>query len=324
MKKMEIAFAKTAAEAMQFVTRGYCPVECSFGGVSVVDRLNMDHHGVTEDGRDLSSLESVAIRAYRDCYGKRSADPRFVISHVDADCTFAIASLAGLVPSPVNRNNRFLKGKMAESMSRDFTALARTISLLDTNPLGLDRLELPFGKLLSLWHAFYNGFGSNAELAIYGWRKLMLSEEEMLAPFYEAIVKEQERLVSKAQADLAERGVKEDGILVIKGATVFGFDSWYGRQGENLRVASSWENPVVVAFFAEGNILIGTPCTEVAEELFGEGGLKSVYARLNELYGLTEGNGFGGHVGIGGSPRGKKMTYDDVRNIISVIDYCRY
>ena len=113
MKKLEIAFAKTAAEAEKFMCQGYCPVECSYGGVSIVDNLDMDHHGVTADGRDLSKLESVAIRAYRDCYGKRYQDPRFVISHIDADCTFAIASLAGYIPSAANKNNKFLKGKMA-------------------------------------------------------------------------------------------------------------------------------------------------------------------------------------------------------------------
>ena len=105
MKKLEIAFAKTAAEAEKFMCQGYCPVECSYGGVSIVDNLDMDHHGVTADGRDLSKLESVAIRAYRDCYGKRYQDPRFVISHIDADCTFAIASLAGYIPSAANKNN---------------------------------------------------------------------------------------------------------------------------------------------------------------------------------------------------------------------------
>ena len=270
MKKLEIVFAKTAAEAVKFVELGFCPVECSYGGVSVVDDLNMDHHGVTVDGRDLSELESVAIRAYRDCYGKRFNDPRFVISHIDADCTFAIASLAGYVPSIANKNNKFLKGKLAETMSRDFSALAGTIALLDTDPVGLDRMELPYGKLLSLWHMFYSGIGSNADLAVHGWRKLMFSDEEMLAPFFEAAVKEQERLVAKAEADMAERSVKEEGILVIRGASVFGFDSWYGKRCGNLRVASSWQNPVVVALYNEGNIIIGTPCKEVAEEMFGE------------------------------------------------------
>ena len=182
-ERLEIVFAKTAAEAVKFVELGFCPVECSYGGVSVVDDLNMDHHGVTVDGRDLSELESVAIRAYRDCYGKRFNDPRFVISHIDADCTFAIASLAGYVPSIANKNNKFLKGKLAETMSRDFSALAGTIALLDTDPVGLDRMELPYGKLLSLWHMFYSGIGSNADLAVHGWRKLMFSDEEMLAPF---------------------------------------------------------------------------------------------------------------------------------------------
>ena len=152
----------------------------------------------------------------------------------------------------------------------------------------------------------------------------MFSDEEMLAPFFEAAVKEQERLVAKAEADMAERSVKEEGILVIRGASVFGFDTWYGKKDGNVRVASSWQNPVVVALYNEGNIIIGTPCAEVAEEMFGENGLKKVYAKLNELYGLTEGNGFGGHVGIGGSPRNMKMSYDDVRNIALVLNHYRF
>ena len=137
-------------------------------------------------------------------------------------------------------------------------------------------------------------------------------------------MKEQERLVAKAEADMAERSVKEEGILVIRGASVFGFDTWYGKKDGNVRVASSWQNPVVVALYNEGNIIIGTPCAEVAEEMFGENGLKKVYAKLNELYGLTEGNGFGGHVGIGGSPRNMKMSYDDVKNIALVLNYYRF
>ena len=323
MKQLEIVFAKTAAEAQKYVELGYCPVECSYGGVSIVDGLLMDHHGKTLDGRDLSRLESVAIRAYRDCYGARRKDQRFVISHIDADCTFAIAALAGYLPSPFNKNNKFLKGKMLEVMSRDFTALAKTIALLDTDPVGLDRMALPFGKMLSLWHAFYSGFGSNAELSVHGWRKLMFSEEEMLAPFYQAAVQEQERLIAKAEADMVERGHKESGILVIRGASVFGFDTWYQKKDGNVRTVAAWENPIVVALYDEGNILIGTPCAEVAEELFGENGLKKVYAKLNELYGLEEGTGFGGHVGIGGSPRNRKMTYDDVKSIVMVINHFR-
>mgnify|MGYP000766176818 FL=1 len=152
----------------------------------------------------------------------------------------------------------------------------------------------------------------------------MFSDEEMLAPFFEAAVKEQERLVAKAEADMAERSVKEEGILVIRGASVCGFDTWYGKKDGNVRVASSWQNPVVVALYNEGNIIIGTPCAEVAEEMFGENGLKKVYAKLNELYGLTEGNGFGGHVGIGGSPRNMRMSYDDVRNIALVLNHYRF
>ena len=50
-----------------------------------------------------------------------------------------------------------------------------------------------------------------------------------------------------------------------------------------------------------GQVTVGCPNIEVAEALFGEGGLKNLFAEL-------EPEGWGGREAVGGSPRGLKLT----------------
>lgn len=72
---MKIIHTNDAAEARRLTLDGFEPVECSFGGEgSVLGPLLMDHHGAE------SHREGVAIRAYRDHYGARRDDPRFVVT----------------------------------------------------------------------------------------------------------------------------------------------------------------------------------------------------------------------------------------------------
>lgn len=55
--QLKLHWVPGAAEARTLRDSGYCPVECSFGEESIVDALQMDHHG------PLSHLKGVAIRA---------------------------------------------------------------------------------------------------------------------------------------------------------------------------------------------------------------------------------------------------------------------
>ena len=91
---MRHVLVSTVSEARRYIAQGFCPIECSIGGESIVDDLIMDHHG------PHSHLESVAIRAYRDLFGARREDPRFVTAIGDADACFAAAALAGELPHP--------------------------------------------------------------------------------------------------------------------------------------------------------------------------------------------------------------------------------
>jgi len=95
-----------------------------------------------------------------------------------------------------------------------------------------------------------------------------------------------------------------DDVLIIRDSEVFGFPEWYA------------ESPVVITLSKEHkSITIGCKDIQKAEELFGEGGLKNVFPKLQP-------EGWGGREAVGGSPRGMKMTYDDLVNTAKVVVSC--
>lgn len=316
MANITIAFSKNIETVKSYADKGYCPVECSFGGISVVDELELDHHG------SKSHLESVAIRAYRDFFGKRAEDPRFVLNHIDADSIFAVAALAGLLPHPEVAKN--MPAFLQKAWGQDLMPLAQTIATMDTDPIGRDVIAMPMGNVLTAWEALF-GSNANDELAAYaaveGWRRLLTQASAKV--FISAAESSENERREAALADLRERGHKEGAVLSIVGSRVFGFDIWYQRQPEagSPNEARGWDNPIVVAFVEEtGNITFGAPNKNVAEELLGQGGLMNVFTALNETYGLSTTSGFGGREAIGGSPRGQKMTAEDLKTAVSIIN----
>lgn len=315
MANITIAFSKDIETVKGYVAEGYCPVECSFGGVSVVDELELDHHG------EKSGLESVAIRAYRDFFGARAEDPRFVINHIDADCVFAVASLAGLLPHPSQADK--VKPFQVKTWTQDLLPLAETIALIDTDPIGRDVLSMPMGDILTTWNALFSA-NADDELAAYagveGWRRLLTQPSTQV--FVSAAEEAEKQRQISALADLKERSEKVGDVLVLRQSRMFGFDVWYQRRPESgaPTEARGWANPVVVSC-EEGadKITVACPNQKVAEELLGEGGLRGVFRELNAHYDLPDASGFGGREAIGGSPRGQKMTEDDLLVVIAII-----
>ena len=316
MANIVIAMSKDIETVKNLVAAGFCPVECSFGDVSVVDELELDHHG------SKSHLESVAIRAYRDFFGVRTEDPRFVINHIDADSIFAVASLAGLLPHPEVAKS--MPAYMQKTWGQDLMPLAETIAIMDTDPIGRDIIAMPMGSVLAAWNSLF-GANANDELAAYaaveGFRRLLTQPSARV--FVAAAENAENERREAALKDLRERGKKDGAVMSIVQSRVFGFDVWYGRNVEAgaPNEARGWDNPIVVSWLERTeNITMATPNKAVAEELLGEGGLMNVFKALNEAYGLAEGSGFGGRDTIGGSPRGRKMTEADLAKAVSVIN----
>lgn len=280
-----IAWVRTRDEALARLSEGFCPVECAFGE-PVVDELRMDHHG------QLSRLEGVALRAYRDHFSARYRDPRFVVTgSADADCTFAIAALAGLFPPREHV---------------DLLPLAELIDRVDRDPIGLDILSRPHGPELLLWNALSGGpHGTLSFMAgVHLWRRLVSGS---VHPDLLAAAANAERLESSG----AEQEVTHElgPVLFVSGARRKRFENWYGRNPQApAHSPTGWRHPVVVAHVAAaGRVTVGCPNLAVAESLFGPGGLLVLFRRL--------GPDWGGREAIGGSPRGVSLSERDAMEV---------
>jgi hypothetical protein len=293
MTQIHIRWTATAQDAEELVAQGYCPVECAFGKRSVIDSLSMDHHG------QLSDLEGVAIRAYRDHFGARRLDPRFVVTgSADADACFAIAALAGLLPHP-SRADELASAPppVKASGTRDLLGLAALVNEADLAIVRLEEME--GGDTLLLWKqlsspeqdglAFYSG--------VDRWRRLT---GRPLRGLLEATKAEESARVNAARNAVVE---EVGGYVAVVQSAVPGFDVWYAE----LR-------PLVVALTPSGNITLGCRDTQTAETLLGSSGFKRVYPLL--------GDGWGGREAVGGSPRGQQMTLDDARLVARTIADC--
>lgn len=313
---MEIKLEKNIERVKELVKAGYCPVECSFGNMSVVDDLKMDHHG------EMSAMESVAIRAYRDFFGIREEDPRFVVNHIDADCIFAISALAGMLPHPESKFAATQPAFKQKIWFANYLPLAETIATIDTDPIGRDVLAMPYGDVLVTWNSLF-GMQADDDLAamsaVQGWKILLTMPTSKT--FIAAAQTSEANRRNAALADLTERGKKEGAVMSIIGSRVFGFAEWYDRQPNlSAKQPEGWNNPIVVSLSEQENITFGMPNKDVAEAILGKGGLQNVFTKLNQLYALEPGNGFGGREAVGGSPRGRKMNQDDLAKIVTVIN----
>jgi hypothetical protein len=314
MKNLVLVLSNCLNEVRELVNQGFCPVECAIGEVSVMDNLCMDHHGFE------SHREPVALRAYRDHFGARANDPRFVgVGIADADMTFAVASLAGILPHPNRVVLEILPQPIKNSLTKDLSSLVQTISRVDIDPVGLDILSMPGGDMLLTWNAMNNNARDSLgfHVGVGLWRNLTEGNLLHLKSFLEA-AKTSERLrVEASLADYDERLEVVNRVPIIKGSRVHGFSEWYDRcPNAPVNTMAGWGNHVVVAWLEKGgNVTIGCPNVEIAEILFGRGGLKNVFSKLKPI-------GFGGRETVGGSPRGERLTWEQVEEVARVIGDC--
>jgi len=300
---IEIELVKTKEEAERLKSMGFCPIEASFGEFSVVDNLKMDHHGA------LSRLEAVSIRAYRDYWGLRAANPRFVMAPpADEDATFAAASLAGILPQ---NNPRIL-------------ALAKTIAIVDAEPvIGLLKIStLPEGFVSLAWRgegrpAFTN---DDAVKATLFWKKLLDGSQESKKIIALARI-EQLRREERARELMRENGEEiSPQLLLIDNVDpgLFAFHIWCGFKGGNARNVTSWQHPIVLCRYTNGLATIAIPNKKIAEKILGRGGLKNVFP----LFPAKGKEHWGGREAVGGGPRSGGLTKEDcIKAGVEIMNY---
>ncbi len=291
-----LRISQDASQVRHLMAQGWCPVECSIDGLSLVDELEMDHHG------SRGHLEPVAVRALRDAPGAREADPRFVgVGEADADMTFAVAVLAGILPVGDVR----------------VAALAELVARMDTDPMGVDLQSHPLGGLLLLWVSLASGGRDtqSATAAVWLWHHLLRKPVGTWTQMASQALAADVARKTQAQQAMAQFGTHYGQVLVIEDAPRWGFDVWYGRLPEHgPTLVHGWRHPVVLWRQAStGQVMVGCPNEEVARALFGPEGLGVVFTHLCPA-------GWGGRVAVGGSPRGQTMSLAQLHRAGQALD----
>jgi len=203
--KIDIVVANKAEEARKYLEEGRCPVECSYGDVSVVDELELDHHG------PYSHKPPVCIQAL-DLAGIRKDDPRFVVAgSPDADATYCIALLIGLI-----KPNLYVK------------RLAETIAKLDEGDFSE---KTPESELVTSWKRLLGGADSEAWITgVFLWPSLIGPQHRI------SDEADQKRI------EMARKWVKiihklKRGTIMFVSCPVWGFDVWYSEDGADVVVA---------------------------------------------------------------------------------------
>lgn len=302
LPSLNITVTNSADEVRDLISQGYAAIECSIGGESLVCDLQMDHHG------ENSHLESVAVRAYRDHFGARRNDQRFVVVGTpDADACFCIASLAGLLPHPSVEVPDYLPPHVKAAKQRDLSELAQTVAIIDTDPIGRDLSAMPFGAELLLWNALMS-FSQDSDMSaisgVFLWGQIASGAPSRKPLVQAALETESNRREEAKKETIVDLG---NGVGYIESSSTWGFDVWYGRQTDHAaNTPEGWRFGVILArVAATGAITIGCPNQQVAESLFGSGGLKNIFPHLPR-------NGWGGREAIGGSPRGEQMSVEEL------------
>jgi hypothetical protein len=300
-----IVLSQNVNEVKNLAEHGYTPVECSFGLTNtIVDKYEMDHHGL-----EYSHKPGVSINAIENYYGVKKDDPKFVANHIDADNTFAIAAMAGLILD-----------------TEDMRKLAKTIADMDIDPIrdANKILEMPMIDRVFLFEQMTDGMKWTSE-----------NMKKAIQTMIEICDLPKGDRVAAAKDDMKNGGQKMGAVYTINKPKTWGFDIWYERQEDkgSSTSAKGWKNPIVMILSEEENITFGAPKDAVAEEVFGSeiiedkngekvkiSGITRLCKKLNEVYGCPPESGFGGHPSIGGSPRGQKMTEEDLKKCAMVIN----
>jgi hypothetical protein len=258
----------------------------------------MDHHG------SLHELPGVAIRAYTESFGIRGARPWFAVTgYADEDATWAIGSLAGLLPHPAREPEyRRAPREMREAWTYDWTRLAQLINRVDTDATPIDLTASREGRIMLLWR-LRSSMPLRDSIAFYAgidrWRHLLTRATDGELDRVGGLLEERLARVRSVRS----RRVGKDVVLV--DSSLWGFAIPYAWEWYEQFQAS-----VLFVFqprsSGRGIVTVCARDRTTAERLFGPGGLLNLFRRLKPP-------GWGGRPTIGGSSRARPLTWEEAK-----------
>ena len=244
-----ITVASSAEEATQALNEGFCPVECSFGEVSVVDELMLDHHG------DLSHLPP-ACRQGEAAWGARRDDARFVVTGgADADAVMAIIMVAGLLDPAT------IQPLLSVIAQRDVSPHVDMVTACREDKQ-VTALLWWLQQRWASWQAAVEGMVTAVTK--------VLDDENAFADVLAAEVARQEAARIVWQSGIQIGDVR---VLDVPENVGFGFDVWY-----------RYTSFVVARFRKYGNITVGAT-DEASARRYGDRGLLDLFDDLPGAWG---------------------------------------
>jgi hypothetical protein len=285
--------------------QGFIPIELADGGTSHVDFRRLDHHN------EWSHLPSACVTALR-YYGEAAfsgSSSRFMVNHTDADCVLAGITLMGTLPKDL------------------LERLCPEVGVLDTDPLSVDFSRLSYGSRILLWKRGMTSAKQSAWSWLYGARLFVdLFDDGIYHEYYKesvAILEETERERRRAALEDYEKAQASPSgkILLVAPSRVWGFDCQFRRRPEfPVHSCRGWRHWCIAAYVEKTkSVTLACPNREVAEQVFGPGGLLNVYPKLPVLGEKT----WGGREAVGGSPREQVFPVFLLKDILTVIEDSR-
>lgn len=341
MTALSIRVAASADEARAALADGYEPVECAFGGESVVGPLGLDHHGALAD-RPPVCRQALSAMSWPDRASLSGPLTRFVAAGPpDADASLAIAILlAGSAGAD-------------EDSVYDCISLVSLVAASDLGQWADLSTEGRAGAMILAWHARQRQRGQHGipattwQFAVQDWAELIALPED--APeLRTALASEAERVRLAREASYTLHGPEMDeragreplpmdeemsglGIPLIE-SPVMGADVWYADHA-TLRGYIAWmpEAQRISVSIRPGTARMAvSTCDRCAEIGDGERstsgcGVENCGAPARErdgLLGLIRSEdmvGWGGRPEVIGSPRGVAMTREQAVAIARIL-----
>ncbi len=298
---VELFWCPEVNEIEKLISEKVIPIEMAEGDISYIDDFCLDHHN------DLSYLPAASITALQ-YYGKAVKDNtvRIMVNHVDADSVVCGLTIMGLISKDI-----------LEAFNLD-------IAILDVDPMSVKAIELPYGKQIQIWKNAMSSVKQSGWAYLYGMQLFIdiLENPNLYQRKMDAAEEQERNRIEAAIQDLKEGIFAYNGkIVVIPESNVFGFDVHYGRDSyHSINSLQGWKRCCVIARVPKsGTVTIGCPNKEVAEELFGNGGLLNVFPKLPKINNKS----WGGRESIGGSPRGEIFPKELLEEVLDIVNGCR-